>query len=75
MLEMKVIDLEETIREWAQRYLDTTDKQKLIQTNHEKLVNNLKRQYKRMSKSRKPKQFIPYSFSRYDINLLYQSNA
>ncbi|CAF0888214.1 unnamed protein product [Adineta ricciae] len=46
ILELKIIDLEETIREWAQRYLDTTDKQKLIQANHEKLVNNLKRQYK-----------------------------
>lgn len=46
IIEQKIIDLEEIIREWAQKYLDTTDKQKLIQTNHEKLVNNLKRQYK-----------------------------
>ncbi|UJR22821.1 hypothetical protein I4U23_025851 [Adineta vaga] len=46
MLELKIIDLEETTREWMQKYLDTTDKQKLIQVNHEKLINNLKRQYK-----------------------------
>ena len=46
-LEHKIFDLEHTAREWAQKYLDATDKQKLIQTNHENLLNNIKRQYKR----------------------------
>lgn len=46
VLEQKVIDLEATIREWAQKFIDISDKQKLMQTNHENIVNNLKRQYK-----------------------------
>ncbi|CAF3309074.1 unnamed protein product [Rotaria socialis] len=46
VLEQKVIDLEETIREWAQKFIDISDKQKLMQANHENLLKNLKRQYK-----------------------------
>ncbi|CAF1301786.1 unnamed protein product [Adineta steineri] len=45
-LELKIIDLEESARKWAQKFVETTDKQKLIQTNHEKLLSNLKRQHK-----------------------------
>lgn len=47
MLEQKVTDLEESTREWSRKYLDVVEKQKLMQTNHEQLVNNLKRQYTR----------------------------
>ncbi|CAF0908578.1 unnamed protein product, partial [Rotaria sordida] len=46
ILEQKILDLEETIREWARKFIDIADKQKLIQVNHENLLNNLKRQYK-----------------------------
>ncbi|CAF4871988.1 unnamed protein product [Rotaria sp. Silwood1] len=46
VLEQKVIDLEETIREWARKFIDIADKQKLIQVNHENFLKNLKRQYK-----------------------------
>ncbi|CAF2956264.1 unnamed protein product, partial [Rotaria sp. Silwood2] len=46
VLEQKVIDSEETIREWARKFIDIADKQKLIQANHENLLNNVKRQYK-----------------------------
>ncbi len=46
ILEQKILDLEQTTREWAQKFLDATDKQKLLQTNHEHLLHNIKRQYK-----------------------------
>jgi macrodomain Ter protein organizer (MatP/YcbG family) len=46
ILEQKILDLEQNIREWAQKFLDATDKQKLLQINHEHLLNNIKRQYK-----------------------------
>ena len=46
ILEEKIVDLERTTREWAQKFVDATDKQKLIQINHEHLLNNIKRQYR-----------------------------
>ncbi|CAF3906000.1 unnamed protein product [Rotaria sordida] len=45
-LEHKVLDLEATAREWAQKFVNTTDNQKLMQSNHANLINNLKQQYK-----------------------------
>ena len=45
-LEQKVLDLEATTREWAQKFVTTTDNQKLMQTNHVNMLNNLKQQYK-----------------------------
>ncbi len=45
-LEHKITDLESTTREWAQKFINTTDNQKLMQTNHANMMNNLKQQYK-----------------------------
>jgi hypothetical protein len=45
-LEHKITDLESTTREWAQKYINTADNQKLMQTNHANMMNNLKQQYK-----------------------------
>ncbi|CAF2043050.1 unnamed protein product [Rotaria magnacalcarata] len=45
-LEHKVLDLEAATREWAQKFVTTTDNQKLMQTNHGNMLNNLKQQYK-----------------------------
>lgn len=45
-LEHKVVDLESATREWAQKFVNTTDNQKLMQTNHANMMNNLKQQYK-----------------------------
>lgn len=45
-LEHKVADLEATTREWAQKFINATDNQKLVQTNHANMTNNLKQQYK-----------------------------
>ncbi|CAF3807694.1 unnamed protein product [Rotaria sp. Silwood1] len=45
-LEHKVLDLEATVREWAQKFVNTTDNQKLMQTNHANMMNNVKQQYK-----------------------------
>ena len=38
--------MEALTREWAQKYITTTDSQKLMQTNHVNMMNNLKQQYK-----------------------------
>ncbi|CAF3879009.1 unnamed protein product [Rotaria sp. Silwood2] len=45
-LEHKILDLETAAREWAQKFINTTDNQKLMQTNHANMLNNLKQQYK-----------------------------
>ncbi len=45
-LEHKITDLEAATREWAQKYVNTTDNQKLMHTNHANMMNNLKQQYK-----------------------------
>ncbi|CAF0778826.1 unnamed protein product [Adineta ricciae] len=45
-LENKLADMEALTREWAQKYVTTTDSQKLMQTNHANMMNNLKQQYK-----------------------------
>ena len=39
-------DLEETTREWAQKFINTSDNQKLLQTNHAHMMNNLRQQCK-----------------------------
>jgi len=45
-LEHRIADLEATTREWAQKFVDTTDKQTLMQNNHSNMMSNLKQQYK-----------------------------
>lgn len=45
-LEHKVTDLEGVTREWAQKFVNTTDNQRLMQGNHANMMNNLKQQYK-----------------------------
>ena len=39
-------DLEGATREWAQKFVNTTDNQRLMQGNHANMMNNLKQQYK-----------------------------
>ncbi len=76
ILEHKIFDLEQTAREWAQKFVDATDKQKLIQTNHENLLNNIKRQYKRKNRSFKNRNSRSlFLLQRFDFNILYQSNV
>lgn len=48
LLEEKVLQHEQTIREWAQKFIEATDKQKLIQINYENL---LQQQYKCLKKN------------------------
>lgn len=50
-LENRVVDLEALTREWAQKFVTATDNQKLMQTNHGNLMNNIKQQYKCKSRS------------------------
>ena len=57
-LEEKVADLEHTIREWAQKFIDMADKQKSIQVNHESLIISTRRQYKCKSLPRSDKSTI-----------------
>ena len=45
-LEHKVADLEAAAREWAQKFVLTTDNQKQMQSNYSSMMNNLKQQYK-----------------------------
>ena len=45
-LEHKVADLEAAAREWAQKFVQTTDNQKLMQGNYSSMMGNLKQQYK-----------------------------
>jgi hypothetical protein len=45
-LEHKVGDLEAATREWAQKFVTTTDNQKSMQLNHANMTKNLKQQYK-----------------------------
>lgn len=44
-LEHKVTDLEASTREWAQKFVQTTDNQKSMQSNFQSLLTNLKQQY------------------------------
>jgi hypothetical protein len=45
-LQEKVVDLEQMVREWAQKFIDLADKQKFIQHTHSNYVRQLKQQYK-----------------------------
>lgn len=45
-LEHKVQDLEASTREWAQKFVNATDNQKMMQTNYTNMINNIKQQYK-----------------------------
>jgi hypothetical protein len=45
-LEHKVADLEAAAREWAQKFVLTTDNQKQMQSNYSSMMTNLKQQYK-----------------------------
>ena len=49
VLEEKILQREQTIREWAQKFIEAIDKQKLIQTNYENL---LQQQYKCQEKKK-----------------------
>lgn len=73
-LEHKVADLEATVREWAQKFVTTTDNQKLMQANHANMTNNLKQQYK-CKISLSLISFIISSILSLCINILYQPNA
>lgn len=44
-LEHKVNDLNDQARDWAQKFVQTTDNQKSMQTNFNSLIGNLKEQY------------------------------
>jgi len=73
-LEHKITDIESTTREWAQKFINTTDNQKLMQTNHSNMMNNLKQQYKcKITYKIKKRNFK--SLHRFNFNTLYQSNA
>ncbi len=62
-LEHRVVDLEATTREWAQKFINVTDNQKLMQTNHMNMTNNLKQQYKcKLHRNKKHLQFYYFFF-------------
>lgn len=73
VLEEKILQREQTIREWAQKFIEAIDKQKLIQTNYENL---LQQQYKCQEKKKTSPQTTEYvCSSRFDPIVLYRTNA
>ncbi len=62
-LEHRIVDLEATTREWAQKFINVTDNQKLMQTNHMNMTNNLKQQYKcKLHRNKNHLQFYCFVF-------------
>lgn len=61
-LEEMLVDRETMIREWAQKFIDLADKQKLLQTNHQNYIDHLKRENKRSFLIRSKRKYSSFSF-------------
>ena len=74
-LEEKIVERELVIREWAQKFVDLADKQKLIQKNHQNYIDHLKEEFKRSFSSSNILLFSMF-FRRFriDLNFIDQQN-